>query len=122
MEYMTIQKNLTHSPRKLRLVADMVRKLSPEIAIEQLEFTNRAAALPLIKAIKTVWANSGNKGGLIFKKIEVNEGVKMRRFRAAPRGRVRPYKKRFSQIKIVLEEVRVESLESSKDQKTKGGK
>lgn len=105
MEYMTIQKNLGHSPRKLRLVADMIRKMRPEQALMILKFTNKAAAPTLAKAITTVLANAavtGQTGQLAFKTIEVNEGIKMRRSRSAARGRSRPYKKKFSQIKIVL--------------------
>ncbi len=103
MEYTTIQKNLQNSPRKLRLVADMIRKMSPSQAVEVLEFANQAAAVPLSKAIKTALANAG-KDDVVFKKIEINEGMKLKRYRAgtAGRGRGRPYKKRWSHIKIVL--------------------
>ncbi|MBI2595907.1 hypothetical protein HYW46_04205 [Candidatus Daviesbacteria bacterium] len=103
MEYTTIQKNITTSPRKLRLVADMVRKMSPEQAVEILQFTNKAAAQPLIKAIKTVLANS-KKADVVFKTIEINEGPKLKRYRVgtAGRGRGRPYRRRWSHIKIVL--------------------
>ncbi len=104
MEYMTIQKNIGSSPRKVRLVADMIRKMSPEQAIETLRFTNKSAALPLLKAIKTAMANAGGGQDFSFKKIEINEGMKLRRFRAGTAGpsRGRPYRRRFSQIKIVL--------------------
>ena len=104
MEYMTIQKNLKSSPRKLRLVADMVRKMTPAQAVLQLQFTNTAAAPLLAKVIKTVLANGGNGENLVFKSIEVNEGMKMRRIRVgtAGRGRNRPYKKRMSNVKIVV--------------------
>lgn len=104
MEYITIQKNLKSSPRKLRLVADMVRKMSPAQAVLQLRFTNTAAAPLLAKAIKTVLANAGNAEGLTFKSIEINDGLKMRRMRVgtAGRGRGRPYKKRMAHIKVVL--------------------
>jgi large subunit ribosomal protein L22 len=113
MQYTHIQKNINSSPRKLRLVADMVRKMTPDQAVETLQFTQKSAAEPLIKAIKTALANAGKKEGLSFSKLEINEGLKMRRFRAAPRGRVRPYKKRFSHIRIVLtDETRVQNLES----------
>lgn len=103
MEYTHIQKNVGHSPRKLRLVADMVRKMTPEQAVDSLRFTDRAAAIDLMKAIKTAVANTGGKE-LIFKKIEVNEGTKMKRYRVgtAGRGRGRPYRRKLSHIKIVL--------------------
>lgn len=101
---MTIQKNITMTPRKLRLVADMVRKMTPDRAIEVLQFTNKAAAQPLSKAIKTAVANAGKADNLAFAKIEINEGLKMKRYRAgtAGRGRGRPYRRRMSHIKIVL--------------------
>ena len=104
MEFITIQKNIGSSPRKLRLVAAMVRKMDPYAALDTLQFTSNAAALPLSKAIKTVLANSGSKEGVIFKSIEINEGLKAKRYRVgtAGRGRGRPYKKRMSHIKIVL--------------------
>lgn len=111
MEFITIQKNLQNSPRKLRLVADMVRKMDPYQALDTLQFTSNAAANPLLKAIKTVLANAGRKEGLSFKSIEINEGLKMKRYRVgtAGRGRGRPYKKRLSHIKIILtDEVKIE--------------
>ncbi len=104
MEFTAIQKNIGHTPRKLRYVADMIRKMTPERAIEALQFTNRAASVDLVKAIKTALANGGNKEGLGFKKIEINEGTKIKRYRVgtAGRGRGRPYKRRMTHIKIVL--------------------
>lgn len=126
MEFITIQKNIQNSPRKLRLVAEMVRKMDPYAAMDVLQFTRNAAAVPLAKAIKTVVANAGSKEGLSFKSIEINEGLKMKRYRVgtAGRGRGRPYKKRMSHIKIVLtdevkkQESRVKSLEKKQNAKT----
>ncbi|MBI2011301.1 50S ribosomal protein L22 [Candidatus Daviesbacteria bacterium] len=118
MEYKHTQKNVGHSPRKLRLVADMIRKLNPDRALDLLQFTNRAAAQDLAKAIKTALANAGRKENLTFKAIEINEGSKMKRYRVgtAGRGRGRPYKKRLSHIRIVLtDEVDIKNV------KEKGG-
>ncbi len=101
---MTIQKNITMSPRKVRLVADMVRKMNPQRALDVLQFTNKAAALPVAKAIKSVLANAGNTENLSFVSIQIDEGLKMKRYRAgtAGRGRGRPYRRRMSHIKIVV--------------------
>lgn len=113
MEFITIQKNISSSPRKLRLVADMVRKMDPYAALDVLQFTTNGAARPLAKAIKTVIANGGSKEGLSFKSIEINEGLKAKRYRVgtAGRGRGRPYKKRMAHIKIVLtDEVKVSKV------------
>lgn len=106
MEVQTIQKYIHTSPRKLRLVSDMVRKMEPNRALDVLRVTPKAAAKDLTKALQVVMANA-KQGGMdvekaFFKKIEINESMKMRRFRAGTRGRVKPYKKRMSHIKIVL--------------------
>ncbi|MDP3948112.1 MAG: 50S ribosomal protein L22 [bacterium] len=135
MEIQTIQKYLHTSPRKLRLVSDMVRKMEPTKALAILGLTPKAAAKDLEKALKTVLANAKQQGldasKLIFKTVEINESMKMRRFRAGTKGRAKPYKKRMSHIKIVLsDELRVfqeklPSAEQSEDlklKKEKGGK
>lgn len=106
MQTTIIQRYLHTSPRKLRLVADMVRKMSPLKSLDILEFTPKDAAKDLSKAIKTALASAKDQGvkleGITFKAIEINEGPVMKRFRAAARGRARGYKKRMSHIKIVL--------------------
>lgn len=111
MEITTIQKYLHTSPRKLRLVSDMIRNMEPARALAILGLTPKAAAKDLEKALKTVLANAKQKGldesKLTFKKVEINESMKMRRFRAGTRGRVKPYKKRMSHIKIVLTDEQV---------------
>lgn len=104
-EFVHVQKNIGHSPRKMRLVASLVRNLKPQKALEVLRFTNKAAAIDLSKAIKAALANAGSHSDhVVFKKFEINEGLKMKRYRigTAGRGRGRPYVKRLSHIKIVL--------------------
>ena len=106
MEITTIQKYIHTSPRKLRLVADMVRKMTPTQALNVLRITPKYAAQDLIKALETVLANAKQQGAEVdkvsFKALEIDESMKMRRFRAGTRGRVKPYKRRMSHIKIVL--------------------
>ena len=122
MEITQIQKNLHNSPRKLRLVADLVRNQKPTQALLTLKFTDQAAAIPLSKAIQTVLGNAKAQNidadNLIFKSLEVNEGQKMKRFRAGTRGRVKRYVKKMSHIKIVLSnELGVGSKENKKGDK-----
>ena len=106
MKVMTIQKNIGSTPRKLRLVADMVRKMKPSVALQTLEFTPKSAAFPLSKAIKRALGYAKQQclpeEGLSFESVEINEGSKYRRFHAGSRGRANSYKKRTSHIKIVL--------------------
>lgn len=106
MEITTIQKYIHTSPRKLRLVADMVRKMEPAKALDILKFTPKMAAKDLSKAVKTVIANAKQSGleenKLVFKSIEINEGPRMKRVRAGSKGRAKPYQRKMSHIKIVL--------------------
>ncbi|MDP3974234.1 MAG: 50S ribosomal protein L22 [Candidatus Daviesbacteria bacterium] len=103
---MHIQKFIHASPRKLRLIADMVRKMKPEEAIDILAITPKASAQTLQYALKTALANAKQKGmdlqNINVKSLEINESMKMKRFRAGTRGRIKPYAKRMSHIKIVL--------------------
>lgn len=89
----------------------MVRKMQPARALDVLRVTPKYAARDLIKALETVLANAKVVGmdaeKIEFKKIEIDESMKMRRFHAGTRGRVKPYKKRMSHIKIVLTDERV---------------
>lgn len=128
MEVQTIQKYMHTSPRKLRLVADMVRKMNPNQALGVLRLTPKAAAKDLEKALQTVLANAKQQGldaeKVNFKTIEVNESMKMRRFRAGTKGRVRPFKRRMSHIKIVLSDEirktqRVQRVRKSEDQQAR---
>lgn len=111
METIHIQKYIHSTPRKLRLVADMVRKLEPALALNILKFTKKAAAKDLGEAIKVALANAktGGLSNTYFKHIEINEGPKMRRFHAGTRGRVKPFKRRMAHIKIVLTDNQVQS-------------
>lgn len=118
MEATTTQRYIHTSPRKLRLVADMVRSMDPSKALEVLYFTKKAAASDLSTAIKSALSSAKQKGmdNVVFKRIEINEGPRMKRLRAASRGRVRPYKRRMAHIKIVLSD---ELVVRSKNKKEK---
>lgn len=106
MEITTTQKFIHSSPRKLRLVADMVRKMTPVRAVDILKFTPKSAAFDLSLAIRSAIASAKQRGleeaTISFKALEVNEGPKMRRFRAGSKGRALPFKRRMAHIKIVL--------------------
>lgn len=115
-------KNVGHSPRKMRLVADMIRKMEPDRALLTLQFVNRAAAFDLSKALKTALANVGGKEGLWIKSLEINEGYKTPyRGRSGGRGKMRLYRKKMSHIKIVLSD-EVQVKEEKVFKKSKGTK
>ena len=106
----TIQRYIRTSPRKLRLIADAVRKLSPEQALLHLKFTGKAAALPMYKAIKQAVSNAKDQTGLAvdklaFKTLDVMEGPTYKRFQAVSRGMAHSIMKRTSHIRVELKEV-----------------
>jgi len=107
MEAITTQKYIRTSPRKLRLVAGMVRTLTPKQAIEMLPYAQKRAAEPLLKAIKTAVSNAQNKGAqmdeLVFKEIQITEGPRLKRGRPVSRGMWHPVVKRTSHIRVIVE-------------------
>ena len=107
MEVRAIQKNIKMSPKKLRFVADVARKMKPIDAIEKLPFIGKKAAEPIILVIKSALANAKNKEidatNLVFKELQINEGPRLKRGRPVSRGRWHPYKRRMSHIRVVLE-------------------
>lgn len=121
MEIKSVQKFVKTSPRKLRLVAVLARKMKPTEAIETLPFSRKRAADPLVKAIKTAVANAKERGlkeeNLFFKEIQINEGPRLKRGRPASRGVWHPYKRRMSHIRVVL----VERKKLEKTLKSKAG-
>jgi large subunit ribosomal protein L22 len=77
-------KNLMISPRKLRLLANSIKKLSPGEALLRLKFTNTKAARILVKSIQNVIADAKNNfnldtNTLKFDTIQVDEGLKIKR-------------------------------------------
>lgn len=79
-----VNKNIQLSPRKLRLLVDEVRKLSPVEALARLKFVNTKAARILIKALKNIIADSKNNfnldiNSLKFDTIKADEGMKLKR-------------------------------------------
>lgn len=94
------------SPRKIRLVTDLIKKLKPVDAVARLPFVQKRAGEVVAKVIKSAIADAKNQGAsdtdLIFKEIQVGEGPRLKRGRAASRGRWHPVKKRMAHIRVVL--------------------
>ena len=126
--YKSEQKFVLMSPRKIRLVVDVIKKMKPVDAIEKLPFIQKRAGETLAKVIKSAIANAKNQGvsdtDLIFKEIQVGEGPRLKRGIAASRGRWHPIIKPMAHIKIVLvsvkpaevkkEETKVEEAQAEK--------
>lgn len=110
MEYQATTKYVRVATRKVRLVADVVRKLTPAVALAALSQMNKSASVPLSKTIASAIANAKQKGAsedaLRFKAIEIMGGPAMKRWQAVSRGQAHAFKKRMTHIRIVLEETK----------------
>jgi len=103
-----LQKNTRQTPRKVRLVANAVKKLPLEQAIKQLAVVEKRASLVIMKvlrqALANAWHNHGLKlGDLKLKSILVEVGPTYKRFNAVSRGRAHGIFKRSCHIRVILE-------------------
>ena len=106
MEFIALSKMVRVSPRKVRVVADAVKKYAPNVAMQKLQFLAKSAAQPILKALQSAVANSKlDIGQLKIKNILVDEGQKMRRQDKSHGARYNSgiIHKRMSHIKIILE-------------------
>lgn len=102
-----VAKYIRTSPRKLRLVADLIRGKSAQDAWNILEFTPKRAAGPLKKCLESAIANAQNNKeiapeSLVVYRVMVDEGPTLKRFRPRARGRASSIKKRTSHITVVV--------------------
>ncbi len=108
-EAQAIVSNLRVSPRKLNLVAALIRNLPASQAIATLTFSKRRIAHQVRKALESAIANAENNhqldvDRLVVSRAEVGRSVVMRRFHARGRGRAARVEKWFSHLKIVVAE------------------
>lgn len=97
-------KNYRQSPRKVRLVADLVRGKTIDAALAQLSMLPKRASEPVAKLLRSAVANSGGVStrDLVIEKIEVNGGIVFKRMMPRARGRASAIKKRTSHITVSL--------------------
>lgn len=99
---------LRMSPRKARLIADVVRGSKVEVAQTQLRFSDKRVAAPILKLLNSAVANAKHSfsktEGLYIKKIVVDQGPTYKRFRPRARGMASPIAKKTSHVTIVLDE------------------
>ena len=110
MEAICKVKYIRQSPYKVRFVADLVRGKNVSDAINILDSTNKKASKFLLNSINSAIANINynddtnfEKDELYIKKILIDGGPTIKRFRPAAMGRAVPIKKRTSHITIIIE-------------------
>jgi large subunit ribosomal protein L22 len=113
MESTAHLRHLRMSPRKVSLVAALIRGKNVESALNILRFTKRAAAVPVAKLIKSAVANATDlsKGqvdvdSLYVKTISVDQGPTARRFMPRAMGRASRINKKSAHVHVVLAEAK----------------
>ncbi|MFH1193939.1 MAG: 50S ribosomal protein L22 [bacterium] len=131
MEIKAKARYIKMSPRKVRLVVDLVRGKKVAAALNILEFCNRWAARPVLKLLNSAVANATHnfnlqKDDLYIKTIRVDQGPMLKRWRARAFGRAAEIQKKMSHIIIELDEVqgklKDQKIEKQKNEKPENKK
>lgn len=116
-QYFAVLKDCPTSPRKMRLVADMVRGMEVNQALDVLKFSSKEASRKVEKLLMSAIANwqAKNEGtrleesNLYVKSIAVDSGRILKRLRPAPQGRAHRIRKRSNHVTICVDSKTVEN-------------
>lgn len=110
MEAVAKLRNYPTGPRKMRLLADVIRGMEADKALSLLEHHPQHNAVPLAKLLKSAIANweqkndgSAADADLVVKTIFVDEGRTIKRMRPAPQGRGYKIRKRSNHVTIIVD-------------------
>jgi len=113
-------KNYRQSPRKVRLVANLIKGKDAKQAIAELDFLAKRAGFPIKKLLLSAIANAVNMGiskdNLLIKELRVDKGIVMKRMMPAAMGTGHRINKRTSHVTLVLAE-KVVAVPKSKEKK-----
>jgi len=106
-EAQAVVRNLRVSPRKLNLLAEMIRGKKVDAALADLEFSRKRIARDVKKCVMSAVANAENNHGLdvndlIVAQAYVGKNLTITRFHARGRGRMSPIEKPFAQLTVVV--------------------
>ena len=117
-------KDVPSSPRKMRLVADTVRGVEVNHALDLLKFSKKASSKVLETLLRSAIANWEAKnqdktkeldnGNVIVKTIMVDEGRTLKRIRPCPQGRAGRIRKRSNHVTIILDVKKPSTVEDNK--------
>lgn len=125
MSVQAIAKGVRISPRKVGVVAALIRGRTVSDAVVILENTPRRAALAVKKAVESAAANADHNhnlkpGTLSIVEISVTAGPRIKRFRPASHGRALPFQRRTSHIRVVVDgEVRAPKKPATAEKEAK---
>ncbi|HRP62595.1 MAG TPA: 50S ribosomal protein L22 [Phycisphaerales bacterium] len=108
MAYQATHRFARIAPRKARLVADLIRGMSVDDAMTQLQLSKKRAAWYLKAVLKSAIANAEERDArieeLYVKESFVDEGPTIKRFQPKDRGRAHPINKRTSHLHVVVDQ------------------
>ena len=124
MRTKTTLRSLRMTPRKVRLLIDLIRGLSVDKALAQLAVSKKTAARPVAKLLQSAVANAAHnhnikKDSLVIVAAAVDGGATLHRWTPKAHGRATPIRKRTAHISLVLEGVVDETKSKIKNQKSK---
>jgi len=110
-KYVAVLKNCPTSPRKMRLVVDMIRGADVNKALDMLKYSPKEASRRVEKLLLSAIANWQNKNegarvedsNLFIKEIFVDSGRMLKRIRPAPQGRAHRIRKRSNHVTMILD-------------------
>lgn len=123
MEAVAKLKNYPTSPRKMRLLADLVRGMHVEKALAVLEHNAKHPAVPLRKLVLSAISNwkqkneGGDEGQLVIKTIFVDGARTLKRMRPAPQGRGYRVRKRSNHVTVIVDDA--EAVKASRQKQPK---
>ena len=120
MEAVAKLNNVPTSPRKMRLIADLIRGKKVDLALNILKFDSKVGSKRLEKLLLSAISNWQEKNkddkiedaNLFIKEIYVNGGKMIKRMRPAPQGRSHRIRKRSNHITIVLDSLNLKDKEN----------
>ena len=120
MEAIAKLNNVHTSPRKMRLVADLIRGEKVDFALNTLKFDSKVGSKRLEKLLLSAISNWQEKNkddkiedaNLFIKEIYVNGGKMIKRMRPAPQGRAHRIRKRSNHVTIVLDSLNLKDKEN----------
>jgi large subunit ribosomal protein L22 len=117
-EVRAVARTIRVSPRKLNLVAEMIRGKRASVAVAELTFSKRRIAGTVKKVLQSAIANAENNhqldvDRLVVTEAHVGKSLTMRRFHPRGRGRSAPVVKSFSHLTVVVREVNDDAAKES---------
>ncbi|MCY7361972.1 MAG: 50S ribosomal protein L22 [Ignavibacteria bacterium] len=113
MEARALKRHIGSSPRKMRLVVDLIRNKRVDEALSILKFTNKNAAKVVEQTLLSAYSNLVNKldsgritqNEVVVREAFVNGGPSMKRVLPAPQGRAFRIQKRSSHLTLIVEQI-----------------